>query len=189
MSYTLSPVETAVWPLSIRVGDAFGKQFGYVEPGGRVIDDLILTDGSAVATSASAAFTLADDGELITVPGGGVADGTTMTYVDATTVTLSAAASTDRTDAAALLRPLNCSSWSSHLAQLRKLKPDTSAIVAFTVDSSRSAYGLFRLTLTSTITAALEPQRCIYDWQATTDLGVKTLFEGPVSIRRDASRV
>ena len=157
-------------------GDVYVAPFGFVEDGGRVIDDLVLTASSTTATSATAVFTAADNGKKLTVvDGSGLADGTTITYVNATTVTLSAAASSTRTGVAALVRGLNLSAYSGHTVQLRSSE-DAGTATDASVDSSRGTYGILELSLTAAQTLAL-PHRGVWDWETTSPDGVFTLIK------------
>ena len=166
-------VGTSNGELSIYRGDDFVQPWGYVEQGGRVIDDLVITTGSAVASSATAIFTTADSTKKLTVADGvGVADGTTMTYVSATQVTLSAAATQTRTGVAALVRALNCSSYSAHLLQFRPSE-DSAVVASATVDVSRQSVGMFTFTLSAAQTTALGG-RGVWDWQVSGPNGVTT---------------
>lgn len=156
-------------------GDAYVAPFGFVEDDGRVIDDLVLTASSTTATSATAVFTSGDTGKKLTVvDGSGLADGVTMTYVSATTVTLSSAASSSRTGVAALVRGLNLVNYSAHTVHLRASEDATTSTVA-TIDSSRQTAGILELSLTEAQTLAL-PRRGTWDWQVTGPDGTFTLF-------------
>lgn len=70
--------------------------------GGRLITDLAITNASTNATSATAAFTTLDTGRLLQGPNN-VQDGTYITYVNATTVTLSRAATGTQTGLTAVI--------------------------------------------------------------------------------------
>lgn len=70
--------------------------------GGRYITDLAITSGSTTATSATAAFTSLDTGRMIQGPNN-IQDGTFITYVNATTVTLSRTATGTQSGLTALI--------------------------------------------------------------------------------------
>lgn len=74
---------------------------------GRVVSDAAITTGTNTLTSATAAFSAADTGKIVTVAGAAAAGATlaaTMTYVNATTVTLSTNAGTTVSGAVARIR-------------------------------------------------------------------------------------
>ncbi len=166
-------VGTTNGDLSLYRGDDFVQPWGFVEEDGRVIDDLVITAASTAATSATALFTAADNEKKLTVSdGSGVADGTTMTYVSSTQVTLSAAATLTRTKVAALVRALNCSAYSAHLVSFRPSEDSTTVTLA-TVDTSRQSYGMFTFSLSAAQTTVL-PRRGVWDWQTNGPNGVAT---------------
>ena len=145
-------------------GSDWSLSFGAVEEGGRGIDDLVLTSGSTAATSATAAFTAADTGKKIsTVDGTGITDGTTMTYVSATQVTLSVAATVTGTYVASV-RALNASSYSTHSASAKRAEGDTTALCTFTIATARAAVGWFLFTLPEATTEPLSGNG-VWDWR------------------------
>lgn len=159
-------VGTSSGSLAIYRGDKLTQPWGFIEPSGRVVDDLVLTASSTAATSATAVFTTGDTGKKLTVVDGtGLADGVTMTYVSATQVTLSVAATASRTNVVALIRALDLSAYSSHLVHFRE-QEDSTVVNAATVTSTRGAAGVCEFVLTAAVTT-LMPRGGSWDWAAT----------------------
>lgn len=174
--------------LNIYRGDTFSQPFAFLEDedDARIVEDLALTSGSTSATSATAAFTTGDnDKKLVAIEGLGIDDGTTMTYVSATEVTLSAPATATLTDVLAAVRGLNCSAFTC-VAEYRTHANSATAAATFTVDDSRSAVGVFDVTLSETLTADL-PRSGVWDLQATGPDGVSTWVAGKVTVTKDAT--
>jgi len=166
----------------------FSIGFAFPEPGGRVVDDLVLTDGSTSATSETAAFTEAEDEKVIAVLDGvGIPDTpVTMTYVSATEVTLSEPATADRVGAPALIRAVDCSSFRFIGAQVKKRHgKDVPAIVEFTPDDSRASVGLFVLSIAQSVLESNEAQLAhearYWDWPLSTPAGDIVPYAGVVT--------
>ena len=164
--------------LVINEGEDFAKAYAFYERGGRVIEDLVTTNASTTATSATAAFTSADTGKKIaTADGTGIADGTTMTYVNSTTVTLSAAATATLTEGVAVVRALNCSAYTAHAAEIRKTEDAATTLATLPVDTSREAVGFYTIELAAADTATLG-QSGVWDWQVTGPNGISYWYAG-----------
>src|SRR5215831_13754251 len=80
---------------------------------GRQVTDGVLTSGSTTLTSATAAFTAADNGRPVS--GTGIPAGATLTFVNATTATLSAAATASGTAVTVTIQSGTTSGYSSYL--------------------------------------------------------------------------
>jgi hypothetical protein len=172
--------------INIYRGNDFAKTFAFLEPGGRGITDLVITSGSTAATSATANFTSADTGKkIVSIGGTGITDGTTMTYVSSTQVTLSASATATATNVAAAVRGINCSAYSGHAAEMRATE-DSAVLATFSVDSSRKAVGVFTVSLDATTTAALTLGG-VWDWQVTGPNGVTTWISGKAKLTKDVT--
>ena len=176
--------------LTVKRGDDFQYQHGFMLNGGRYVDDLNVTNGSAVATSATADFVASDVGALVaTSDGSGIVDGTTILSVDsATQITLDANADATGT-VGATIRAKDCSGFSAHYAQYRKWEDEADTeMVSFSVDASRDAVGVFVLSLTDTQTELLTSDG-VWDWQATiAGFGVRTLRGGRLALEKDTAR-
>ncbi len=159
---------------------------GFFEPdGGRAVDDLVLTNGSPIVTSASAAFTTGDDGKkLAVVQAGVVTDGATMTYVDAETVSLSENASVSMVGAGASIRALNCSAFTSVGAHV-KYRPgiNSAVILELDTDDSRNAVGLFSVSAVSADIAAAVKSSGHWDWLMDGPDGHIPWYEGRVTFK------
>lgn len=180
----------ATYDLELYRGDDFDTAFGLVAPGGRVVDDLELTSGSATATSASAAFVAADAGKaIVTHDGTGITDSCTiLAYVNATTVTLSQTASASGQFAASI-RALDASGYSSPLAQIRASADDGTVLATFSWNQTRSDVGVFVMSLEDTVTDDLPTTGGVWDWQILDDNDRKrTLLRGAVSVTADVSK-
>jgi len=175
----------ATWDLIVVRGDAFFEDLAFVEEGGRTIDDLHLVDGSTTATSQTAQFTTGDTGKQLMTVAEGVPDGTTMTFVSATQVTLSQAATVSVDGCEAHVRALDCSTFTDHLAQLRPYVDGTPA-VALTVDDARAAVGYFTIALAAELTAALK-RGGVWDWQVTDSGNVWTWLGGDFELEKDVA--
>ena len=170
--------------LTVREGRDFLQTFAFGEEGARKITDLVITNSSTTATSATAEFTSADTGKkLVTVDGTGITDGTTMTYVSATQVTLSAAATATATNVNAIVRGINCSAYTAHAAEWRNSEDAATTVAAFTVDDSRAAVGVFVLSLTAAQTAAAT-RSGVWDWKVTGPNGDTNWIEGKVVFKK-----
>lgn len=179
----------ASYDLEMYRGDDFDVTFGLVEPGGRVVNDLVLTNTSTTATSTSAAFTVSDIGKkIVTHNGAGIADSVTVAGVTSSTqITLSAAATASGTYAASI-RALDCSAYTSPEADIRATA-DGSEVETFTFDAARKAVGVYVMTMTDTETALLTPGSYVWDWQIVDgDSKVRTLLRGAVTIVADVTR-
>ena len=170
--------------LTVREGRDFITTFAFGEPGARKIEDLVITSSSTTATSATAEFTSADTGKkLVVIDGVGITDGTTMTYVSATQVTLSAAATATRSNVAAVVRGINCSAYTGHAAEWRNTEDAATAVATFTVDDSRAAVGIFEITLDAASTAAAT-RSGVWDWKVTGPNGDTNWIEGKVIFKK-----
>lgn len=179
----------ATYDLELYRGDDFDTAFGLVAPGGRVVDDLIL-NGTATATSASAAFVAADAGKaIVTHDGTGITDSCTiLAYVSATTVTLSETASASGQFAASI-RALDASGYSSPLAQIRASADDTDVLATFTWNTTRSDVGVFVMSLEDTASDDLPTTGGVWDWQILDDNDRKrTILRGAVTVTADVSK-
>lgn len=166
-------------------GSDWAVPFGFYEAGGRLIDDLVLTDGSTAATSATAAFTAADTGKKIaTHDGSGVVDSATMTYVSATAVTLSVPA-TDTGTFVATVRALNCSSYTNHTAEAKRAE-GRPVYCSFAVDVTRNAVGWHELTLPEATTEPLSGNG-VWDWRVEGPNGVSYWLAGKVLFRKNVT--
>jgi hypothetical protein len=98
-------IDDANLSTNVVLWDALTEQAGYIDPrtyGAALdcqhIDDIVLTNGSTTATSASGAFLAEDEDKVFIIPGGAAANGTLVgtfeTVVNAGQVTLSVAAGT-----------------------------------------------------------------------------------------------
>lgn len=176
----------ADWNLVIVRGDSFFEDLAFVEPGGRTVDDLVIVDGSTTATSASAAFTTGDTGKQILTVAAGIADGTTMTFVSPTQVTLSAPATESLDGCEAHIRAMDCSEFTDHLAQFRQYV-DAADPIEITVDDARADVGYFTLSIDADATAALI-RGGVWDWQHTNaDDEVWTWIGGKVKLVKDVA--
>ncbi len=177
---------------AIESGADFVKPWCFVEdvlddadPGGRFVEDLVLTDGDSTATSATADFVSDDTDRKIATPDGlGIDDGTTMTVTNSTTIELSAPATATGTFKASL-RALNCSAFTDHKAQVRN-KPGGRLLCEFTVDDSRSDVGVFEFSLAGAATETLSGNG-VYDWKVTGPDGVSYWTRGAVHIVKNAT--
>lgn len=170
--------------LTVREGRDFSQTFAFGEEGARKITDLVITNGSTAATSATAVFTSADTGKkLVDVGEVGITDGTTMTYVSATQVTLSAAATATATNVNAVVRGINCSAYTDHAAEWRNTEDAADPVATFTVDDARAAVGVFVISLTSTQTAA-GSRSGVWDWKVTGPNGDTNWIEGKVIFKK-----
>ena len=171
--------------ITLRDNANFAKVFGFFEPGGRGIDDLVITNGSPTATSVSANFTPDDNGKKLAVLDGvGITDGTTMTYVDAQTVTLSDNATATRAGVTAVVRALNCSNYTTIGAQVKYKRGSTATIVLpLTVDDSRNAVGLFPITAVQADIAASVKKNGFWDWLMLSPDGPVPWYEGSVILK------
>jgi hypothetical protein len=183
--------------LEIRQGDTYQKPFGWVEDaidaddnGGRDISDLIISSGDTAATSLSARFSTNDNGKKIAVAdGNGITDGTTMTYVSPTQVTLSAPATADRSNVLAFLRPLNLTAYTDHKAEIRSATRAHRGrlLTSFTIDVSRAAVGIywFSLSATETLKVVGHP---FWDWQVVGPQGSSTWHGGDIDVDSDVTQ-
>lgn len=176
--------------ITLRDNQDFKLGFGFKEPGGRGITDLVIEDGSTSATSATAAFTTGDTGrKLVVVDGNGIVDGTTMEYVSPTEVTLSAAATADRSGVTAVVRALNTSAYASLGAQVRNPDNIDRLILALTVDAARKAVGIWELTAArEEIKAKVRRSGLIWDWLVQGPEGDGPWYAGLVTFERGATR-
>lgn len=174
--------------ITVYQGNDVAKTFMWGEPGARKIDDLVITSGSTVATSISARFTTADDDrKIVTQDGTGITDGTTMTYVSATEISLSDPATATATDVKAVVRGMNASAYSGHVAQIRRDEHAADVDAEFQVEDARKAVGVFVLTLANTVTDGMT-RGGVWDWQVTGPNGVSTWVAGKVKFVKDVSR-
>lgn len=188
------------YDLHLYAGDDTAIPLMFTEDGGRGIDDLLLTSGSNIATSATAAFTQSDRGaRIVTEEGDGITDSCTVsTVTNATTITLSQNASATGSFTAAI-RARDCSGWSAHLAQVRASTNDTDDPVLVTADwdTTRDDVGVLLIIFDADTTRTLgdgligttEQQVGVYDAEAVDENGeLHTRVAGAVFVTPDVSR-
>lgn len=156
------------------------------EPGGRIIDDLVLVDGDASVTSETAAFTDNDIGRKISTESGeGIDDGTTIDAVlSETEVELSAAATADGIYVATV-RSINLTNYSAHKAQLKRATGQA-AICEFTFNDDRKAVGWVVPSLQAATTEPLSGTG-VYDWRAEGPNGRSFLMRGKFELRKNVT--
>lgn len=188
------------YDLHLYAGDDTTIPLMFTAEGGRGVEDLFLTSGSNVATSATASFTQADRyAAIVTEEGDGITDACTISSVtNGTTVVLSENATASGKFTAAI-RALDASGWSDHLAQVRATTNDTDdpVLVTGAWDLTRAEVGVLLLifdadasrTLGDGLIGTAEQQVGVYDAEAVDENGeLHTRVRGDVFITPDVSR-
>ena len=171
--------------VEIYAGDKYQLVLTHCVPGtARVVEDVVTTSTSTTLTSATGAFTAADTGKVIAA--GGIPAGTTVTYVSATQLTLSQAATETSSDGTAILgTPVNLTGKTFTAPQVRPSAASTVVLATMTLD--QTTY-LTTGQLVASLTGAQTQDLASGYWDLPCVTDVATWWAGRVNVTRDVTR-